>query len=336
MGIKILHWLGIIACITLIVTCFLPWVHYADINQTFTGFYSYKNEYGKPGKFLVLLAAIILLFMLLPKVWAKRANLFVSALALAYAVKSFILFSSCYNNYCPEKLFGIYLIVICTVIILVASGLPKLKITKKIENARTVTKYIAENEDFMKSITVIFRKLHNSNEVMGNDFKLFELMTTYENLGLAAGAELFEGFEEVKKDILRLAQHYGTLDIEFVPCHIDPAFSNFILDEDDNIYLIDWEYSGMFDPMWDIAAYSLEAGYTESEEDLFVNYYFQREATALEKERIHLHKIFQDYFWSLWTLFKEEKGDDFGTYGKNRFERAKKNIIVFNNTFVKI
>lgn len=211
-----------------------------------------------------------------------------------------------------------------------------LKITKKIENARTVTKYIAENEAFMKSITVIFRRLHNSNKVMGNKFKLFELMTTYENLGLEAGAQLFEGFEEVKKDILRLKEHYETLDIENVPCHIDPAFSNFILDEDDIIYLIDWEYSGMFDPMWDIAAYSLEAGYSESEEDLFVNYYFQREATELEKERIHLHKIFQDYFWSLWTLFKEEKGDDFGTYGKNRFERAKKNIIVFNNTYVKI
>jgi len=211
-----------------------------------------------------------------------------------------------------------------------------LKITKKIENARTVTKYIAENEEFMKRIAVIFRRLHNSKKVMGNKFKLFELMTTYENLGLEAGAELFEGFEDVKKDILLLKQHYETLDIENVSCHIDPAFSNFILDEDDTIYLIDWEYSGMFDPMWDIASYSLEAGYSEAEEDLFVNYYFQRGATALEKERIHLHKIFQDYFWSLWTLFKEEKGDDFGTYGKNRFERAKKNIIEFNKTYVKI
>ncbi|MCZ2260287.1 choline/ethanolamine kinase family protein [Sporosarcina sp. G11-34] len=211
-----------------------------------------------------------------------------------------------------------------------------LKITKKIENARTVTKNIAENEGFMKSIAVIFRRLHKSNKVMGNKFKLFEMMTTYENLGLVAGAELFDGFEEVKRDILRLKKHYETLDIEIVPCHIDPAFSNFILDEDDIIYLIDWEYSGMFDPMWDIAAYSLEAGYSASEEDLFVNYYLQREATALEKERIHLHKVFQDYLWSLWTLFKEEKGDDFGTYGKNRFERAKKNIIVFDNTYVQI
>jgi hypothetical protein len=131
MFVKYLHVLGIVACITLIISCFLPWVHYADINQTFNGFYSYKNEYGKPGKFLVLLACVTLIFTLLPKVWAKRANLFICALTLAYTIKTFILFGSCYNNYCPEKLFGIYLIVACAAIMLVASGFPKLKLTDK-------------------------------------------------------------------------------------------------------------------------------------------------------------------------------------------------------------
>ena len=131
MIIKYLHWLGIIACITLIVSCFLPWVYYADLNQTFNGFYSYHNEYGKPGKFLLLMGAVTLTFILLPKVWAKRANLFICAFALAYAIKTFILFGSCYNNYCPQKLFSLYLMVGCTVIMLLASVFPKLKLTAK-------------------------------------------------------------------------------------------------------------------------------------------------------------------------------------------------------------
>ena len=211
-----------------------------------------------------------------------------------------------------------------------------LKVTKKIDNARTVTEEIAKTEEMMKSVTVILRTLHNSNKVMKNRFKLFELMTIYEELGVGAGAQLFEGFEEVKENIRVLKKHYETLVIENVPCHIDPACSNFILSEDEKTYLIDWEYSGMFDPMWDIAAYSLEAGLSKREEELFINYYFIREATILEKERILLHKVFQDFLWSLWTLFKEEKGDDFGTYGKKRFNRAKDNINVFKNTFLKI
>jgi hypothetical protein len=128
MFVKYLHWFGIAACLTLIVTCFLPWVHYADINRSFTGFYSYQNQYGKPGKFLTFLGIAVLALMLIPKVWAKRTNLFICALELAYAIKTFILFSSCYNNYCPQKLFGLYLMLSCTIVMLVASVFPKVNL----------------------------------------------------------------------------------------------------------------------------------------------------------------------------------------------------------------
>jgi len=137
MFVKYLHWIGMAACITLIVSCFLPWVYFADphiVNEserTFTGFYSYQNEYGKPGKFLLYFGVITCIFMLLPKVWAKRANLFICALTLAYAIKTFILFGSCYNNYCPQKLFGLYLMLGCTVLMLTASVFPNVRIAEK-------------------------------------------------------------------------------------------------------------------------------------------------------------------------------------------------------------
>ncbi len=131
MFVKYLHYIGLAACVMLIVSCFLPWGYYADLQQTFTGFYSYHNEYGKPGKFLAFFAALNFVFMLLPKVWAKRANMLICAITLAYAVKSFILFGSCYNNYCPEKLYGLYLMVGCAALILLASVFPNVKLADK-------------------------------------------------------------------------------------------------------------------------------------------------------------------------------------------------------------
>jgi hypothetical protein len=131
MVVKILHWLGIAACILLIVSCFLSWTYHADINQTFTGFYSYLNKYGKPGKFLTFFAVLVLIFMLLPKIWAKRTNLFICAFTLAYAIKTFTLFSSCYKNYCPQKLSGLYLMLACSVIMLLASFFPNIKLSEK-------------------------------------------------------------------------------------------------------------------------------------------------------------------------------------------------------------
>ncbi len=181
----------------------------------------------------------------------------------------------------------------------------------------------------MKSVSWILRKLHNSNEVMKNDFNLFELMHTYERLGVDAGAEMFEGFEEVKEDILILKKYYETLLIKNVPCHVDAAYSNFILSDDNKMYLIDWEYSGMFDPMWDVASYIIESELTKVQTELFLNNYFKRAATMRELERIELHIIFQDYLWSVWALFKEERGNDFGSYSLNRFIRVKENIELF-------
>lgn len=131
MAVKILHWLGITACLTLIVSCFLPWTFHADINQYFTGFYSIQNYYGKPGKFLVLAAVLIMIFMIVPRVWAKRINLFLSALVFAYAISKFNSFASCYNNYCPQKMYGLYLMLAATTIMLIAAGFPNMKIGDK-------------------------------------------------------------------------------------------------------------------------------------------------------------------------------------------------------------
>jgi hypothetical protein len=128
---KVLQQTGLIACIALIVSCFMPWAYYADLKETFTGFYSYQNNYGKHGKFLTVIAVISFTLMYLPKVWAKRINLFVCALGMGYAIKSYILFTSCYNAYCPEKKAGIYLVLIATIIMMAAAVFPDLKIKGK-------------------------------------------------------------------------------------------------------------------------------------------------------------------------------------------------------------
>ena len=37
-------------------------------------------------------------------------------------------------------------------------------------------------------------------------------------------------------------------------------------------------------------------------------------------------KILQDIIWSLWTIYKEENGADFGDYGITRYNRAVKEL----------
>ena len=123
--------IGITACVILVIACFMPWAYYADINKNFTGFFSEGNAYGKPGKFLIFFAVVSCVLILLPRVWAKRVHIFLSALCMAYAVRLYILFTSCYNAYCPEKKYGIYMVIVSCFIILIVAILPDLKITKE-------------------------------------------------------------------------------------------------------------------------------------------------------------------------------------------------------------
>lgn len=125
---RIIYGAGIVACIVLITACFMPWTFHADLGKEFTGFFSEQNRYGKPGKYLTGLAVMILACMLLPKLWAKRLNLFLGALLIAYAVKTYILYTSCYMAYCPEKKTGVFLMLFSSVIIFIATAFPSMKL----------------------------------------------------------------------------------------------------------------------------------------------------------------------------------------------------------------
>ena len=126
---KYSKWIGMAACILLIAVCFMPWTYHADVQKNFTGFFSEKDAYGKPGKFFIFFSVCAFVLILLQKIWAQRVQLFLSGVMLAYAIKTFILYSSCYNAYCPEKKPGIFLMVGLTVLIFATSLFPDIKIS---------------------------------------------------------------------------------------------------------------------------------------------------------------------------------------------------------------
>lgn len=128
---KYSQWIGIIASFVLIVSCFLPWTYHPDLDKVFTGFFSEKNAYGRPGMALIFFALIALTCFIMPRVWAKRLNFFVAAVLLAYAIRSFIVFSGCYRGICPEKKEGLWMMAISACIILMMAVLPDIKIKEK-------------------------------------------------------------------------------------------------------------------------------------------------------------------------------------------------------------
>ena len=125
---KIIRWLAVLSVTGLIICCYLPWSYFPDIKETFSGFYSHNNEYGKPGVLIVPIAIISGIFLLLNRMWAKRANLFISALLLGYVIKSYVLFTNCYGIYCPEKQPAVYLILFFSFFMMMGAIFPQMKL----------------------------------------------------------------------------------------------------------------------------------------------------------------------------------------------------------------
>lgn len=201
-----------------------------------------------------------------------------------------------------------------------------IKLADFIDNAETLTAATIQRHDNMREIADIYRTVHNSHIRLKNEFNIFHEIEKYDRLLERAGATMYEGWEEVRPRVMALESHLNSLGVDLKPCHNDALYENFIKAEDGKVYLIDWEYSGMNDPMADFAALFLEADFKKENEDYILEKYFEGQIPATAKEKILCYQILWDYLWAQWTVIKEAKGDDFGTYGIDRFNRAITNL----------
>ena len=196
-----------------------------------------------------------------------------------------------------------------------------IKVNQYIENAETLDSATIKTK--FEKIAPILQTIHASGKELKGEFAPFEEIKKYESL--IQGEISYPNYEDVRKSVLSLKNELEKIGIEKKSCHIDLVPENFIEGPDGHLYLIDWEYSSMNDPMWDLAALFLESEFTPDEEDSFLSYY-ESEQTPVSRKKIRIYKILQDIIWSLWTIYKEENGADFGDYGITRYNRAVKEL----------
>jgi len=199
-----------------------------------------------------------------------------------------------------------------------------IKITQYIPDAETLTPQLVKKENNIEKISLCFRKLHQSKIYFLNEFNVFSEYKKYKNILNLKDKYYNCDYDKTVLDYFYKAEQIlKKLKKGVCPCHNDLVAEN-IIKSGDKIYLIDWEYSGMNDPMWDLASHFLECQFTYHEEQIFLNAYFQGNIPDESKQKILLFKFTQDVLWTLWTMVKEKYGDDFQQYGINRFKNAYK------------
>jgi hypothetical protein len=124
---KWIKWISIFAAIVLIVSCFFPWIIIKSKNITVTGMDVAGLAYGHYGYFLIPLAIIFILLQLINKIWAKRLNVAISAVIVTIAFACLWIFRCEYGE-CPEKQTALYIMFACSIVVLLGSLLPDIKL----------------------------------------------------------------------------------------------------------------------------------------------------------------------------------------------------------------
>lgn len=202
-----------------------------------------------------------------------------------------------------------------------------IKVNEYIESAITLDATSIKTK--FDKIAPILQTIHASSKELRGEFAPFEEIKKYESL--IEEKIPYANYEAVREEVFSLEKRLADLGVDRKSCHIDLVPENFIESPQGRLYLIDWEYSSMNDPMWDLAALFLESEFTRQEEEDFLSHY-ESEQTPVSREKIAIYKILQDAIWSLWTVYKEEQGADFGDYGVSRYQRAVKGLSYYGGS----
>jgi len=184
----------------------------------------------------------------------------------------------------------------------------------------------AEREGSAARAGCAFRQMHDWPESFEFRFELFAMIDDYLKILDERNAELPDGYTDVVESAQPVRNALDLNPVALAPCHCDPLCEN-LLDNGERMWIVDWEYSGMNDPLWDLGDLSVEAGFTFEQDMEMMRAYCGREPSPGEFGRMVIYKAMCDLLWTLWGLIQHSDGnpaEDFWAYASGRLDRCKK------------
>lgn len=185
------------------------------------------------------------------------------------------------------------------------------KLSRYIDHVRTLDYH---NEKQVETALGMMRKLHEAN--IHSEFrfgtweKSVEFVEKIRQRGRADFAD-FQNLFDMMETLYKLTKSDG---IGERLCHCDCYDPNFLIGEDDKMYLIDWEYSGNDDPATDLGTFICCSDYTEEEAVRIFRIYAGHDLSDIELRHYYAYVALAAYYWYVWAIFQTSVGNNVGEY----------------------
>ncbi len=195
------------------------------------------------------------------------------------------------------------------------------KISRFITNARELD---YNNRAEVDVALKMMNKLHKSNIISEYDFGIWNKTEEFIKKLDEIGKSDFEDFKNLYskmtelKDIA-LNDGYANKCL----CHNDCYSPNFLLDDENKMYLIDWEYSGNDDPASDLGTFICCSEYKYEEAIEIIKMYLGKEPDEKELAHYIAYVAIASYYWYIWALYQETRGNSVGEWLYMWYKNAK-------------
>ena len=187
--------------------------------------------------------------------------------------------------------------------------------------------------DKLESIISLIKKIHSemSKKLYGHsvNFGAFDAIKRYAKLLKNHKSSYTQLLPSLLFQVDKLEINTSPYDIVF--CHNDLIFTNF-LDDEDRLWIVDWEYSGFNNPLFDLGDFASHCNFPENKEIFLLENYFEKkinEKLLLEFNSFKCAAILREAMWSMVAELTSKIDFNFLIYTQEK-------LAMFNDAYNKL
>jgi thiamine kinase-like enzyme len=174
----------------------------------------------------------------------------------------------------------------------------------------------------IEHVAATLRRFHDGPPIPGR-FDSFRVVEAYRATAAKHGVDVPAAYRRAKERADEIERLRGPQPLK--PCHNDLLNANFI-DDGNAIRIVDWEYAGMGDVFFDLANFSINHEFCDTENEALLAAYFG-EARPPDRAALILMRFMSDFREAMWGVVQQgisELDFDFVAYADEHFERLER------------